>query len=369
MKKSAFLILFILLYSNSFSQAKPFQLLVGTYTKNCNSNGIYVYDFNSENGELKLKSSSEKIVNPSFLSISEDNKTVYAVSENGDKSKINAFAYDEKKGNLKFLNSKKAAGNDPCFVINDEKNVIIANYSGGNIAVFGKKVNGALTNLKQVVPHFGKSTNLNRQEKPHVHQVQFSPDKSLVFANDLGTDKIYIYKYNSKDKTKLLTLNDSIAVKNGSGPRHLTFSKNGQFVYLLQELDAMISVYRFENQTLQKIEEYIIYRDDFLGEISAADVHISPDGKFLYASNRGTVNEITCFEILKNGKLRFIDNTSTLGKTPRNFAIDPSGNFLLVSNQNSNNIVVFKRDKFTGKLTNTNQSINLCAPVCLIFKQ
>ena len=206
MKKFSYLLMHILFFTNSFSQSKTIQLLVGTYTQNCGGNGIYVYDFNLEDGELKLKSSSEKIVNPSFLSISQDKKTVYAVSENGNESKIYAFAYDEKKGNLKFLNTKKVAGNDPCFVINDKKNVIVANYSSGNIAVLGKEKDGSLTDIKQVVQHFGKSTNVNRQEKPHVHQVQFSPDKSLVFANDLGTDKIYLYKYNSNKKLKILSL-------------------------------------------------------------------------------------------------------------------------------------------------------------------
>ena len=367
MKNFFILISSILFFTNGFSQTKTFQLLVGTYTKNCNSNGIYVYDFNTENGALKLKSSSEKIVNPSYLSVSSDKKSVYAVSENGDDSEIHAFSFNKKNRSLKFLNSKKSAGNDPCFVINDKKNVIVANYSGGNIAVFGKNRNGTLTDLKQVVQHFGKSSNVNRQEKPHVHQVQFSPDKRLVFANDLGTDKIYIYNYNPKEKVKILTIKDSVVVKNGSGPRHLTFSKDGKFVYLLQELDATISVYKFENQNLKKIEEKIIYKQDFTGKISAADIHISPDGKFLYASNRGDANEITCFKILKNGYLKLVENTSTLGKTPRNFVIDPTGNFLLVANQNSNNIMVFKRDKITGKLTKTENSIDLCAPVCLVF--
>ncbi|MBC7439690.1 MAG: beta-propeller fold lactonase family protein, partial [Flavobacterium sp.] len=135
MKNFVILFLSILFFTNGFSQTKTFQLLVGTYTKNCNSNGIYVYDFNTENGELKLKSSSEKMVNPSYLTVSSDKKSVYAVSENGNDSKIHAFSFNKKNGSLKFLNSKKSAGNDPCFVINDKKNIIIANYSGGNIAV------------------------------------------------------------------------------------------------------------------------------------------------------------------------------------------------------------------------------------------
>lgn len=369
MKNFSFLFLALVSLIDGFSQTKPLQLIVGTYTKNCESNGIYVYDFDAENGELKLKSSSEKIVNPSFLSFSSDKKTVYAVSENGAESKINAFSFDSKNGKLKFINSKKAAGNDPCFVINDKKNVIIANYSGGNIAVFGKNKNGSLTDLKQMIQHFGKGANPNRQEKPHVHQVQFSPDKKFVFANDLGTDKIYMYKYNPKEKTKLLVLKDSILERNGSGPRHLTFSKDGKFVYLLTELDAMISIYKFENQTLEKVGETNIFKSDFVGDVGAADIHISPDGRFLYASNRGSANQISCFEILKNGQLKQIEITGTLGKTPRNFVIDPSGNFLLVANQNSNNIVIFKRDKVSGKLSNTNQSVSLCAPVCLIFSE
>ncbi|HRN44945.1 MAG TPA: beta-propeller fold lactonase family protein, partial [Flavobacterium sp.] len=153
----------------------------------------------------------------------------------------------------------------------------------------------------------------------------------------------------------------------GSGPRHLTFSKDGKFVYLLQELDGGLTIFSYSNGVLKKIEETTILGNDFKGTFSSADIHISPDGKFLYASNRGEANTITIFKIIKNGKLQMKGQTSTLGKGPRNFAIDPTGNFLLVAHQFTNDVVIFKRNKTTGMLLNTGKKITLCSPVCLVF--
>ncbi|MBX9806852.1 MAG: lactonase family protein, partial [Flavobacteriaceae bacterium] len=164
-----------------------------------------------------------------------------------------------------------------------------------------------------------------------------------------------------------LKLKSRMDVKSGSGPRHLTFSKDGKFVYVLQELDGTITSFSYTDGILKKASETTVVAPDFKGDIGAADIHISPDGKFLYATNRGTANDISAFKILKNGKLEFVQRTSTLGKGPRNFAIDPTGNFLLVGHQYTNDIVIFKRDKTTGILTNTGKKIELCSPVCLVF--
>jgi len=367
MKRLPFVLMLILMSKNVLAQQNNLNLIIGTYTNSCESKGIYVYDFNTETADFKLKASTDKVINPSYLAVSEDNKFVYSVNENGKESTISSFGFNNKKGTLTPLNKQKAEGEDPCYILNDTKNVITANYSGGNIAVFKKNANGSLTPAKQVVQHKGKSRNQQRQESAHVHMVQFTPDRKYVLANDLGTDKIYVYKYNPDSETNILEIKDSIGVKRGSGPRHLTFSPNGKFAYLLQELDGTITVFSYSNEELIKLEEAQVIEDDFKGEISAADIHISPDGKYLYATNRGSVNDITIFEIMRNGKLNYKTNLKTQGKGPRNFVIDPSGNFLLVAHQYTDDVVIFKIDKMTGKLTDTGKRITLCAPVCLVF--
>lgn len=366
MKKLLFISTLILMSKASIAQ-QNMNLIIGTYTKSCDSKGIYVYDFNTETADFKLKASTDKVVNPSFVAVSEDNRFVYGVNENGKESTVSSFKFDNKKGTLTPLNKQKAEGEDPCYILNDTKNIITANYSSGNISVFKKTANGSLSTAKQTLQHKGSSRNKQRQESAHVHMVQFTPDKKYVLANDLGTDKIYRYKYNPDSETNVLEIMDSIGVKRGSGPRHLTFSPNGKFAYLLQELDGTITVFSYINEELIKIEEAQVIEDDFKGETSAADIHISPDGKYLYATNRGTANDITIFEIMKNGKLNYKANFKTQGEGPRNFAIDPSGNFLLVAHQYTNNVVIFKIDKLTGKLTDTRKRIELCSPVCLVF--
>jgi 6-phosphogluconolactonase len=349
------------------AQEKKLNLIVGTYTKNCESKGIYVYEFDSNSGDFKLKNNTENILNPSYFSVSSDTKFVYSVSENDKKSTISAFGFNSKTGKLDFINYQNPNGLNPCYIINDDKNVITANYSSGNISVLGKNNDGSIGEVKQVVQHTGKSINAKRQEAPHAHMVYFSPDKKHVLANDLGTDKIYVYQYNPNAATEVLQFKNSTDVKPGSGPRHLIFSKDGKYVYVLQELDGTITSFSYANGLLEKVSETTVVAPDFKGDVGAADIHISPDGKFLYATNRGTANDISVFKILKNGKLEFVQRTSTLGKGPRNFNIDPTGNFLLVGHQYTNDIVIFKRDKKTGSLTNTGKKIDLCSPVCLVF--
>jgi len=359
-------LLAVLCADNIYSQENTNTLIIGTYTNSCESKGIYVYGFNTQTAEVKLKTTSEKIINPSYLTISDEAKYIYSVNENGAKSTISSFTFDSKAG-LQLLNQQDAKGADPCYIINDKKNVISAAYSGGSISVFKKSIDGSLSQVKQVIQHKGKSVNAQRQESPHVHMVQFSPDKKFVVANDLGTDKIYIYKYNPNAEAKILEIKDSISVKAGSGPRHLTFSKDGKYAYLLQELDGSVTVFSYKKGTLKKIQETQIVATDFKGQIGAADIHISPYGKFVYATNRGTANTISCFEMQKDGQLKSVETIATLGKGPRNFVIDPTGKFLLVAHQYSNDVVIFKIDSTTGKLTYSGKRIELCAPVCLVF--
>ena len=349
------------------AQENKFNLIVGTYTKNCESKGIYVYEFDSKTGVFGFKSSTENILNPSYLTISNDTKFVYSVSEKDKKSTASAFKFDSKSGKIDLINSEFSKGQNGCYIINDEKNIITANYSSGSISVFGKNRDGSIAEVKQVVQHTGKSINEKRQDAPHAHMVFFSPDKKYVLANDLGTDKVYVYQYDKNSSSTNLVLKSDVEVKPGSGPRHLIFSKEGEYVYVLQELDGTITSFQYAKGILKKVSETTVVASDFKGDVGAADIHISPDGKFLYATNRGTANDISAFKIEKNGILKFVQRTSTLGKGPRNFAIDPTGNYLLVGHQYSNDIVIFKRDKKTGSITATGKKIELCSPVCLVF--
>jgi 6-phosphogluconolactonase len=367
MKIFSLILLTVFIVPKMTAQDKNSNLIIGTFTNSCESQGIYVYDFNTKTADFKEKFFSEKTINPSYLTVSNDAKFIYSVNENGSKSAVSAYAFNSKSGALQLVNQQDSKGADPCHIINDAKNVIVATYSGGSISVFKKLLDGSISEAKQVVQHKGKSMNAQRQESAHVHMVQFTPDNKFVLANDLGTDKIYIYKYNPNSKIQILEIKDSVAVKAGSGPRHLTFSNDGKFVYLLQELNGGLTVFSYKKGMLKMIQETTVVVPDFEGQIGAADIHVSPNGKFLYATNRGSANTISCFRIQNNGQLELVETVSTDGIGPRNFVIDPTGNYLLVAHQYSNSIIIFSINSSTGKLSNSGKRIDLCAPVCLVF--
>ncbi|MEO5777042.1 MAG: lactonase family protein [Flavobacterium sp.] len=350
------------------AQQNHHNLIIGTYTNTCQSDGMYAYDFDTETADAQLKGSSKNIVNPSFLSFSADKKFVYSTNENGNDSQVSAFHFYSDSGNLQFLNSKSSEGNDPCYVLNDDKNVLVANYSGGNITVFGKNEDGTIGKHKQIVMHMVQSVGQDSLETSHMHMLQFSSDKKYLLASDLGKDYLYVYRYDPDAKSAVLDFSYFLRVNKGSGPRHFTFSPDGQLVYLLNELDGSLLVLSFINGELKLLQETTVVDKKFKGKTAAADIHITADGKFLYATNRGDANTISCFEIKKNGKLKFVQNTSTLGKGPRNFTIDPTGNFLLIAHQYTNEVVIFSIDKTTGTLTDTGKRIALCSPVCLVFE-
>jgi 6-phosphogluconolactonase len=368
MKKLLSLLPGILLSLSMQAQTANYNLLIGTYTNTGKSEGIYTYQFNSTSGATKLKSVAKDLANPSFLAVSPDKKNVYAVSEAGTSSAVTAFAFNAATGNLEVLNKQASQGADPCYVTSDKHHVIIGNYSGGSLAVYGRKDDGSLTEAKQVIQHTGKSIDPEkRQESAHVHQVIFSPDKKYLISNDLGEDHIYIYNYFPLGKKQVLTIKNVIKVPAGSGPRHLIFSPNGKFAYLAHEFTGKITAFVYADGKLTRIQEVGTVASDFKGRIDAADIHVSPDGKFLYQSNRGDVNAISVFGIMPTGRLSVASKTSTLGIGPRNFAIDPNGKFLLVANQKSDEVVIFNRNDVTGALTDTGQRIKVGAPVCLVF--
>jgi 6-phosphogluconolactonase len=368
MKKIFSLLPAFLFCFNVQAQKANYNLLIGTYTNSGKSEGIYTYNFNTYSGVTRLKSITKDVSNPSFLAVSPDRRSVYSVNESGKESAVSAFSFDPVAGKLQFLNKQESHGADPCYVTADNKNVIIANYSGGSIAVFGRNADGSLTAAKQVIQHTGKGIDpKKRQESAHVHMVQFTPDKKFLICNDLGEDMIYIYNYTPLAKTQVLSLKTALKTNAGTGPRHLTFSPNGKFAYLTHEFNGKITAFSYANGNLNLIQEIGTTEKDFKGRIDAADIHVSPDGKFLYQSNRGDANTISVFSIYPTGKLAFVSRVSTLGKGPRNFAIDPTGKYLLVAHQNTDDVVIFNRNKITGALTDSGKRISVGAPVCLVF--
>lgn len=346
-------------------------LFIGTYTGS-GSKGIYVYKFNTKTGKATWVSNTDSSTasNPSYLAISPNGKYVYSVFEDGNQKggNVAAYSFNRTTGKLNFLNKQLSGGDHPCYVAttNNNKWVAVANYSGGSASVFGVNADGTLKPHPQVMQHEGKSVVKGRQDKPHVHSTVFSPKQDYLFVSDLGTDKIMIYKFDANAEKPMSEAPGFAASAPGSGPRHFTFHPNKKFAYNIEELTGTVAAYQFANGKLNFIQRIITHPEGYNGTIGSADIHVSPDGKFLYASNRGDENTITIFSVNPaNGKLKLAGYQSTMGKTPRNFMIDPTGNFVLVANQNTDNVVIFKRNKTTGLLTPTGDEIKVSKPVCL----
>ena len=374
MIKSLLVFLVLSLSVNLSAQRSKEQfLIIGTYTSG-SSDGIYVYKFNTETGENSFVS-SVKTSNPSYLAISPNKKYVYAVNENADSTRftvtghVAAFSFDKTTGKLNFINKHESGGKHPCYVAIDKtgKWVIVGNYSSGSLAVLPVRSNGSLDSAVHVIQHEGSSVNSERQEAPHVHATVLNKNNKTLYVPDLGLDEVMLYNLDTKTG-KLKEFDPPlVATEPGAGPRHLDIHPNGNYAYLMEELTGSVSVYKIEkNGFLSLVQNISGLPRDFTGEVGSADIHVSPDGKFLYCSNRGESNTLGIFSIDKsNGQLEWIDHQSTLGKTPRNFNLDPTGNFLLVANQNSDEIVIFKRDKETGLLTDSGKRIKVLKPVCL----
>ena len=352
------------------SQGKQYCLLVGTYT-DTKSEGIYVYKFDVSTGEATYISKT-KANNPSYLAISKDEKFVYAIEDrrNNTRSETAAYEFDKKTGNLTLINKQLTNGIGACYISVDSKNkwVFVANYASGDLSVLPIKSDGSIDSLRQFFHHKGHSINATRQKEPHVHTIAFSPDEKYLFTNDLGTDKINKYAFNASADKPLSIPEDSVTLStSGNGPRHIAFAPNKKYMYVINELSGTIDAFSYKNNHLELIQNVIV---DSVNNGSttraSADIHLSPDGKFLYATNRGNYNAIATYSVNKeDGKLTFLKIQPTGGIMPRNFTIDPTGNFLLVGHQKSDSISVFKRDKKTGLLTQTNNSIGVSSAVCL----
>jgi len=361
--------------ATAWSQQKlPYTMYVGTYTSG-KSEGIYGYHLSNGSANGMEQFTSSKSVNPSFLTIDESKRYLYAVNEVGEYAGkpgggVSAFKIDE-KDSLRLLNEQATLGADPCYVTVDRrrKNLLVANYTGGSVTVLPIRSDGTLGMATDVKQHEGSGPK-EQQKGPHAHCVILDRSERYALVSDLGIDKVMIYRFDSV-KGKLLpnTQQPFAELKAGAGPRHLTFHPNGKFLYAINELDSTITAFDYNerNGTLAHIDTVSALPGDFSGVSYCADVHIDSAGRFLYGSNRGH-NSIVVFEIdQSSGKLKLVEHVSTQGDWPRNFVIHQSTRTLWVANQRSNNFVGFGIDKETGRLTPTNHVVQIPSPVCLKF--
>ncbi len=362
--KLIFILSLTLFVNQSFSQ--DYYLFVGTYTKGA-SLGIYVYKFNASNGDAQVIDSIAS-KNPSYLAISPTGKYVYAVNENGSvEGEVSAYTFDKANGKLTFLNKQLSGGLDPCYVAESKNSkwLMVANYSSGTVSALPLNVDGSIGAIAQVIQHEGKSADTIRQEKAHAHSAIFSPDEHYLLCADLGMDKEMIYKFNTSAEQPLGT-KDSAVITPGSGPRHIVFSQKKSDVYIIEELSGTVDAFHFINGKLKPFQRISAHPDDFKGQKGSADIHITPNGKFLYASNRGDANSLAIYSIDPvTGKLKLKGFQDVLGKHPRNFVIDPEGKFLLVANRDTDNVVIFSINQQTGMLKETGKQLQIPNPVCL----
>ncbi|TAG30750.1 MAG: lactonase family protein [Sphingobacteriia bacterium] len=369
MKKYTITVL-VLLFNTALFCQPSYKMIIGTYTHSGNSEGIYTFQFNTKDGSA-LPLGKQATPNPSFLISSINQQIIYSVNEQANTGTVTAFKLNTKADSLTQLNTVATGGDHPCYLASDRNNrfLFVSNYTGGSFSAIPLKADGILDTSIQTIQHIGKSIIIGRQESPHVHSTVLSPNEKYLLVQDLGTDKISVYQV---DLNKIINPIDSSPIhifncKPGSGPRHLIFHPTYKLAYAVQELSGAVTVMSFKNGRLKQIQEISMIPTSSKGKAGAADIHISPDGAFLYASNRGDFNELAIYKINKNGTLSHIATQSTLGKTPRNFAIDPSGKFLLIANQNSNEIVVFDRNKTTGLISHNGQRIKVGSPICIQF--
>jgi 6-phosphogluconolactonase len=361
---------------------KPYLVYVGTYTNKSASKGIYVYSFDPGTGKLSPLGIAAESEDPSFLAVHPSGKYLYAVNEidhfGPQKSgTASAFAVDAKTGKLTLLNQAATRGAGPCHISLDKsgKFALVANYDGGSIASFRVHDDGTLGEAAGFVQHQGSSVNKERQQGPHAHWIGTSPDNRFVLAADLGLDEVLAYRFNAAKGTMSPDNPPYAKVDAGAGPRHLAFHPNGKFAYVLNEMEDSVTAFAYKSSNgslsaLQTVSALSTLRNEYKGPKEAAEIAVHPNGKFLYASNRGGLDTISAFSIdPAKGTLHLKNEYPTMGKTPRNFAIDPTGKFLLAANQESNNIVVFRIDAVTGALSPTGDTVEVPAPVCIAFLQ
>ena len=350
-------------------------VFVGTYTSPTNP-GIHLLQMDTATGETKYVGIAAEIQNPTFLTVDAQRKHLYAIGEIGNfqgksAGAVSAFTLDSKTGKLTAQGSQSSGGQGPCHVSMDPagKNVLVANYGGGSVAVLPINDDGSLKAPSCFIQHTGSGPNPKRQQGPHAHGIYPAPTGDLVLVPDLGLDKVMIYRLDSKLGELKPNTPPSGSPAPGAGPRHLAFNPTKNLVYCVNELDSTVTTFSFDpaKGTLTATAAISTLPADFKDPTTTAEIFVHPNGKFLYASNRGH-DSIAVFAIdPATGQLTAKGQTPSGGKQPRNFAIDPTGRWLLAGHQQTNNIVVFAINAETGELKATGTQLNVPAPVCLVF--
>lgn len=359
--------------SESFGAVKhlnqtKYILYIGSYGK-----GVTAYRFDAASGQLQSIGLAGEVTNPSFLAADKDFRYLYAVSElEGNKDgAVAAFAIDRSSGSLHSLNSVSSAGVAPCHLAVDHtsKMVIAANYTSGGVSAFPIESDGRLGELSVVITPKGSSVDPKRQEGPHAHEVVISADNRMAYVPDLGLDHIRLYRLDPS--TAKLTANDPAFVQQtpGMGPRHMAFTPDEKFAYVINELKSEVSVFQHDSATgnLTKIQDISSLAAGYAGENAPAEILVDSAGKYVYATNRGE-DTIAVFSIdAGDGKLTMAQSISTEGKNPRGLEIDPTGRFIFAGNQDTDNFVIYHIDKNSGKLSATGEVIHTPSPVAFLF--
>jgi len=363
-----FLLIFLInaIISNDIIAQKSSDFYIGTYTKG-DSKGIYKYTLNYD-GTLQLQGLVATSNNPSFLTKTSDNKYIIAVNEiNSENGLGTVESFLIQGDSLRSISKSSSGGAHPCFVsVNDSRFVLTANYSSGNVGLLKIDQAGKLSSLLDVQQHKGKGTT-ERQKSPHAHSAWFDPIDNQIVSVDLGTNELWFSRLDTLQNKLIPSNPNKLNMAPGAGPRHLVFHPNFKWIYVLNELNGTITLVQKSNDgNYLKKGSLSTLPKDYKKPNTCADIHISKDGNFVYASNRGH-NSIAIFKVNKHdGSLNLIGHESTRGDGPRNFSLSPDGTYLLVANQLTNNIVSFKRNKATGLLEFV-QEIGAPTPVCILF--
>lgn len=376
--KQAFLLTLVLAFSFACGPEKTtemtetteipvtYSFLVGTYTDQADQ-GINQLDFTPSDNKLEVRTVFPGIQNPSFVLAGASGDKVFTLEEidNVPGGNIVSMSRSSTGDSLTKVSEVPSFGDHPCYLAlsPDESFLTVANYSGGSLSAYQIGGNGELTHL-QTIRHKGSSVNKARQNASHVHSTVFSPDGKFLLAADLGTDQVYVYDFDATAKEPL-SLNNTFTAEPGDGPRHLIFSSDGSEIFVVEELSAVLAVFDFKEGKLTPKQRLSLIADDYEGEVGAAEVRISPDGKNIYASNRGDANSLSVFAKKDNGSYWLIQQVNSGGVMPRNFNLTADGKYLLSANQASNDIVVFERDVETGKLIQTSWKVEINKPVYL----
>ncbi|MDG2358821.1 MAG: lactonase family protein [Planctomycetaceae bacterium] len=334
---------------------------------------IHAFQFDSKTGTLKPQQRTTDVQHPFFLVISPDGRFLYSIDTDkfgGNEDEfVAAYAIKDRSGKLERLNQQSAKGTASCYldIATNGKTVVLANYSTGSVAALPVSKDGSLKPATSFVQHNGSSINPKRQKAPYAHSIVISPDNRFALAADLGIDKVLIYRLDATESK--LSVNDvqpSVSVEPGSGPRHLTFHPNGKSVYLINELKNTVTYFDYEPQSGKLTTQQTISTlpADFDGVTHTADVKITPNGKFLYGTNRGH-DSIACYRIGDDGMLRMIKIQPSMGKGPQNLLVTPDGQWLICANMPGNNVIVFKINSETGELTATGEPVTVPMASCI----